>query len=139
MRHHNSAWRLRRGATLLELIVVLALLGLAIAVAAPAFVFPSEKKETNLSVVLATARRSAILRAEPMTLIVDRSGDWRLDSPATAGASPIATGTLDRSPGALRVQVSPIGTCIATDGSSNLPGWNPLECRTDPAVERAPR
>ena len=138
VRHGSSTVRLRRGVTLLELIVVLALLGLLLAVAAPAFVIPSEKKESELAGVLATSRRAAILRAEPMTLVVSQNGDWRLDSPATANASPIATGTLGRSVGGLRVQISPLGTCLAT-GASSLPNWNALQCRTDAAVERAPR
>jgi len=125
--------------TLLELIVVLALLGLLLAVAAPAFVIPTEKKESALAVVLAAGRRAAILRAEPVTLIVGQNGDWRLDSPATAGASPIATGTLARSAGALRVQISPLGTCVATEGASTLRNWNAVQCRTDAAVERGPR
>lgn len=139
VRHESSHGRLRRGVTLLELIVVLALLGLLLAVAAPAFVIPREKKDSELAVVLTTARRAAILRSEPVTLIVSQSGDWRLDSPATADASPIATGTLDRSLGGLRVQISPLGTCVATQGVSTLPNWNAVQCRTDAVAERGPR
>jgi len=139
VRHETSRRRLRRGVTLLELIVVVVLLGLLLGVAAPAFVIPTEKEESGRSIVLTTARRAAILRAEPVTLVVDQNGDWRLDSPATAGASPIATGRLDRSAGGLRVQVSPLGTCVATEGAASLRSWNATQCRTDVAVERAPR
>jgi prepilin-type N-terminal cleavage/methylation domain-containing protein len=138
VRHRRSPAHSRPGVTLLELIVVLALLGLLLAVAAPAFVIPSEKKESELAVVLAAAQRAAILRAEPVTLIVSENGNWRVDSPSTANTSPIATGTLARSAGGLRVQISPLGTCVATEGASSLPNWNALQCRTD-AVERVPR
>lgn len=102
----------RPGATLLELIVVLALLGLLLAIAAPAFIVPNEKSEPNVAAVVATARRAAILRAEPVTLTFEENGAWRVDSDATPGTSPIATGRLASSTNGVRIRISPLGVSV---------------------------
>ena len=115
--------------TLLELIVVLSLLGLVLAVAAPAFIVPAVAPTSDLGSALATARRAAVLRGEPVTLIVDDAGAWRLDGDASPTAPSIATGRLASSVGRLRVRVSPLGTCIPepVDGA-RVPDWNALGC-----------
>jgi prepilin-type N-terminal cleavage/methylation domain-containing protein len=119
----------RRGVTLLELIVVLALLGLVLAIAAPAFIVPTPPRASDLGAALATARRAAILRSEPVTLAIDAAGVWRVDGDASPGAPPIATGTIGSRIGRMRVRVSPVGTCVPepTDGV-RLPDWNALGC-----------
>ena len=115
--------------TLLELIVVLALLGLVLAVAAPAFIVPATPSTSNLGSSLATARRAAVLRAEPVTLTVDDAGAWRVDGDASPTAPSIATGRLASTVGRLRVRVSPLGTCVPepVDGA-RIPDWNALGC-----------
>jgi hypothetical protein len=115
--------------TLLELIVVLALLGLVLAVAAPAFIVPAATSISDLGSSLATARRAAVLRGEPVTLTVDDAGAWRVDGDASPMAPAIATGRLDSTVGRLRVRVSPLGTCIPepVDGA-RVPDWNALGC-----------
>lgn len=121
--------RRRRGVTLLELIVVIALLGLILAIAAPAIVFPSEKKESELTTIIGTARRAAVLRGEPVTLTFD-GANWRIASDAAPSAPAIAAGSLATSLGTLRVYVSPLGTCLADAGSSAVTmRWSALDCR----------
>jgi prepilin-type N-terminal cleavage/methylation domain-containing protein len=130
---HRGSWAehvVRRGLTLLELIVVIALLGLILAIAAPTFIVPSPQRDSELTTVLAAARRAAILRGEPVTLAFDGSGGWRIDGDATPTASPIATGKLGSSVGQLRVRVSAVGTCVIDPGASApVADWNPLDCR----------
>jgi prepilin-type N-terminal cleavage/methylation domain-containing protein len=130
----------RRGVTLLELIVVIALLGLILAIVAPAFIVPSPKRESELATALATARRAAILRGEPVTLAF-RDEVWEIDGDAMPAAAPIATGRLGASVGSFRVHVSPMGTCVtAAVGPSNSAEWNALDCRfSRETAERAPR
>ena len=144
MRHGSRSPRTRgsrRGVTLLELIVVLSLLGLMLAVVAPSFIIPAARSESDFARVLETARRTAILRAEPVTLSFADDGPWRLDGDATPGAPPIATGLLGASPGRSgRVRISPLGTCVLeTIDAGAVAMWNPVGCRqsTQPADERA--
>jgi len=122
--------RSRRGVTLLELIVVLALLGLVFAIAAPAFIVPIPVRASDLGAALATARRAAILRGEPVTLAIDAAGAWRVDGDASPAALPIAAGTTAASTGRMRVRISPLGTCIPEpeENGVRLPDWNALGC-----------
>lgn len=117
----------RPGVTLLELIVVIALLGLILAVAAPTFIVPASRQESDLAKAIGTARRAAILRGEPMTVAFSPAGDWQIDGDATPTAPPIATGRLAASIGALRIRVSPLGTCV-TDSVASSMDWNALDC-----------
>ena len=129
-----------RGVTLLELIVVIVLLGLVLAIAAPSLIAPKPSRESELATVLGTARRAAILRGEPVTLSFDDAGAWRIDADANAGASPIASGKLVSPPGQLRVRVSVIGTCVGepSANSANV-DWNAVDCRLAPANRGALR
>ena len=142
MRHSSRPHGLvRRGVTLLELIIVIALLGLILGIAAPAFIVPSPKRQSELATVIATAKRAAILRGEPVTLAFVDGGAWQIDGDATPTAASIASGKLDSSVGSLRIHVSPMGTCIVESfASTNAVEWNALDCRFGrEAVERAPR
>jgi prepilin-type N-terminal cleavage/methylation domain-containing protein len=137
VRHQRIARR--RGVTLLELMVVLALMGLVLAIAAPAFITPRSNPSGGLPDVVATARRAAILRAEPVTLAIDSTGTWEIDGDATRNAPPIATGTLTGSGMALRVRVSPMGTCIPDGPVARSGEWNALDCRLEHPVTEAVR
>ena len=123
----------RRGVTLVELIVVLALMALVLAIAAPAFVTPRASRDGGFAAVVATARRAAILRSEPVTLALEADGEWHIDGDASPpAATPIAAGRLTPAIGQLRVRISPLGTCIPdrpVEGSGVT--WNALECRLD--------
>lgn len=137
VRHRSSS--LRPGMTLLELIVVLALMGLVLAIAAPAFTTPRSAEASGLTAVVATARRAAILRAEPVTLSLDADGAWRIDGDATQTAPPLATGRLQSTVGELRVRVSPMGTCMPDRPVAGGADWNALECRLSPIAAEASR
>jgi type II secretory pathway pseudopilin PulG len=104
--------------TLLELVVVIALMGLLFAIAAPSLIFPEPKPEAELTRVLETARRTAILRSEPVTLSFDSDGAWRIDGDASPTAPPVVSGTLRSAIGRLRIRVSAIGTCVADPGGA---------------------
>ena len=54
------------------------MLGLLLAVAAPVFIVPAADSRSDLAAVVAAARRTAVLRAEPVTLSVDDAGVWVL-------------------------------------------------------------
>jgi prepilin-type N-terminal cleavage/methylation domain-containing protein len=136
MRHEPARRRrrIRAGVTLLELIVVISLMGLVLAIAAPSFIAPAPERKSELTSVLETARRSASLRGEPVTLSVDDAGAWRIDGDATPTASPIGAGTLGSRIGAFRVRVSPLGTCVSDVARApSLGDWNVVDCRLERA------
>ena len=81
----------RAGVTLLELIVVISVLGLILAVAAPSFLTPDGQPSSELADVVATARRTAVLRGEPVTLVIETNGVWRIDPAAGEFRDAIAT------------------------------------------------
>jgi len=130
---------MRRGVTLLELIVVLALLGLVLAIAAPSFIVPAARTESGLGRALDVARRAALIRGEPVTLSLARDGSWRVDGTASIGAPSIATGSLGGPTTAMRVHVSALGTCVPepTDGST-LPTWNAIACAGESVPNQPP-
>jgi prepilin-type N-terminal cleavage/methylation domain-containing protein len=134
---HGRARSLSRaGVTLLELIVVIAMLGLLLAVAAPAFIVPTADGRTDLAAVLAAARRAAVLRGEPVTLSVDEAGAWVLTGDAAPAAPAIATGSLEATSGRLRVRVSPLGSCIPETAPGVPPqDWSAAGCGVLPARE----
>jgi Tfp pilus assembly protein FimT len=115
--------------TLLELIVVLALMGLVLAIAAPSFILPAPARQSELGRVPDAARRAAVLRGEPVTVSVDEGGVWRIDADATPTAAPLAGGTLAARRGAFRVRVSALGTCVPDPMTGAPPaGWNIVDC-----------
>jgi prepilin-type N-terminal cleavage/methylation domain-containing protein len=136
MRHEpgRRRRRVRAGVTLLELIVVIALMGLVLAIAAPSFIAPAPERKSELTSILQTARRLAILRGEPVTLLVDDAGAWRIDGDATPTAPPIDFGTLGSKVGVFRVRVSPLGTCVGdAPRATGLGDWNVVDCRFERA------
>ena len=114
------------------------MLGLLLAIAAPAFLLPPSRASNDLQAVLAAARRTAVLRAEPVTLSIDGAGAWTLTGDATPDAPAIATGTLADSPGRAKVRVSPLGFCVP-ELASTAAGrdWNALGC--GPTATAEPR
>lgn len=97
--------------TLLELIVVLALLGLILAIAAPSFILPSAPAADPASAGLVAARRQAVIRGEPITVSIN--------------------GT--------RVHVTPLGTCVPEAALQPVATWDAIACTasTKPAETTA--
>lgn len=119
----------RTGVTLLELIVVMALLGLVLAIAAPSFLVPERPSSNELTEVVSTARRTAVLRGEPVTLTIQTNGGWRIDPAAGASRDAIATGSLADAVGKVRVHLTPLGACVLEPmaGTSRI-SWDAISC-----------
>src|SRR3954470_18042555 len=102
----------RTGFTLIEILVVLLLIGMAAAVAMPALL-RSRAPESSLNTLLGNAREAAIRRGETVYLRIGSSGKWRIDGSGSAGASDsLLTGQIEPLPGPLTLLVSPTGTCM---------------------------
>ena len=69
---------MRRGFTLVEMLVVLVLLGLAAALVAPGFINTPAKRTTELVELIGAARDAAVRRGEVVSLHVERSGAWQV-------------------------------------------------------------
>src|SRR5205823_3715522 len=86
---------MQRGFTLVEMLVVLTLLGLAAALVAPAILPARHTDASQFAALVAASRDAALRRAEVIWLRVERSGAWRLDGDASAAQGAVATGRLD--------------------------------------------
>ena len=112
----------RRGVTLLELLVVLVLMGIAAAVVAPALRPPAEgrigaqRSPATAETLVAEARRTAIRRGEPLRLRLDPDGAWAL---VTFREGEILTGgriDLGASATALDLRIDAMGSCTPAGG-----------------------
>ncbi len=120
-----------RGYTLIEILVVLIVMGLAAALVAPAFI-PRGKEQGALQALTERARVIAIRRGEGVSLHIESSGTWRIDGLASATEGPLATGYLPQPPvSSVTLVFSPLGTC-GPDAESTVAaqalGLNPLTC-----------
>lgn len=124
---------MRRGFTLIEVLVVLVLLGLAAALVGPALFSSRSKEEAALVSLVAGARDAAVRRAEVVYLRVETSGTWRVDGDASTADGPLATGRLaPPPPGApFTLIVSPLGSCafdVRSHAAARSIPLDPLTC-----------
>jgi len=119
----------RSGVTLLELLVVLVLLGLAAAVILPSIRFPSR---TGEGAPIARARAVAVRRGESVRLTVGETGVWSVVATADTAGVILLAGPGDRpsGPGAARsVVISALGLCMPEGPAAvGTPPWDPARC-----------
>ncbi len=111
----------RRAFTLLELVVVLAILGLVASLALPVFA-ARQRDESPLRSVISRAQQAAVRRAESITLDIGPGGRWSI----ATGTEILHTGTLAGDVAALRLRITPLGACFA-----ELPApadWDAVAC-----------
>lgn len=120
------------GFTLLELLVVLVLMGLAAALVAPALLRP-ERSSTGLESLIPTVRQEAARRGETLYLRVAASGEWRLEGATPSRAIRVAAGKVEPFAGVpLTLIVSPLGTCsfdVPSAAAARVIPLDPLSCK----------
>lgn len=99
----------RAGLTLLELLVVLAILAITTAVVPLAWRTPRASEGSALDALTRNARRDAIRRGEELRLRVDADGAWVLA--ARDGTEILETGRIASPTAALSLRVDALGTC----------------------------
>jgi len=116
---------MRKGFTLVEMLVVLVLLGLAAALVAPAFITTPAKQTAELVELIGATRDAAVRRGEMVSLHVVRSGAWQVEGVATGKlATPLAAAPFT-------LVVSPIGSCafdVRSDAAAQAINLDPLTC-----------
>ena len=116
--------------TLLEVLVVMAVLGLVTAVVLPALVVP-QTEPAGIGQVVRKTRALAITRAQTLRLTVAEDGRWMVRDDAQAiDSGAIAT------PGRIELWFSPAGHCrLATALPAAWDGWDVTRCRaTEPSA-----
>ncbi|UCF18610.1 MAG: prepilin-type N-terminal cleavage/methylation domain-containing protein [Gemmatimonadota bacterium] len=134
--------RSRSGFTLVEVVVVLILLGLAAGLVAPAIIFRDDRGESQLAQLIGGAQDLSARRGEIMHLRVDAGGEWRIEGAASLEEGLIARGRIDDFQGPpFTLVVSPIGTCgfdvRSTEAALAFP-VDPLTCELQVAEVRVP-
>lgn len=113
MRHTQQP---RHAFTLIEMIVVLAIMGIALAVVGPALMFPENR--SSLEQVMSDSRATAIRRSERVTLSVEKTGSWRMYASQSA-ANLLRSGQLDENlSSTVAIEISPLGLCTVESGTS---------------------
>ena len=126
----------RRAFTLIELVVVLAVMGLAIAIVAPSLVLPP--RETGVASIIANAKSIALRRAEEISLSVGDDGRWAAYA-VRSGSEPVSSGRINAREGiALKLDISPLGLCTV-DETSSVPRatLDPFSCTFADSTGRA--
>lgn len=122
----------RRGFTLVEILVVLILMGIAAGLVAPAFLPPRRVAESAVAALVRRAQDVAAQRGETIYLGLSAGGSWRLDGAASLDRGAIATGRLDGYAGpAGTLVVSAVGTCawdVRSVAAANAVPLDPLTC-----------
>ena len=123
----------RRGMSLLELLVVLTLMGVAGALVAPVLRQRAVEPERTDAALIAVARQAAVRRAEPLRLRLFENGSWSLvaqrdgallDSGTVAGALPASDVLLD-----------PLGGCVPAS-QARAREFDPISCTFAAGVAR---
>ena len=134
----------RRGVTLLELLVVLILLAVAAAVVMPALRPPSTTVDTDpTATIVASARRVAIRRGEPLRLRIANDGVWGLVTlhdgvVLDAGQLPKANPDPDNAQSGVNkivLTIDALGSCHPAHESANGATYDPLHCVWSNAVK----
>jgi prepilin-type N-terminal cleavage/methylation domain-containing protein len=138
MRSRRGTWRKTPdGFTLVEMIVVLVLLALAAALAAPTLGRNAGPRESGLPALLTGSREAAARRGETVYLRIAASGAWRMEGGGAAEADPIQGGELEPFDGLpLAVIVSPVGSCgfdAASAKAAAVIPLDPLSCTLLPS------
>jgi prepilin-type N-terminal cleavage/methylation domain-containing protein len=119
----------RAGVTLIELVVVLTMLGIAAALALPAFQLADEPSSPEHA--RSRARLLALTRGETVALEQYADGRWSVFSDRDGES--LADGQTDAPAAPLRLRITPLGTCFPAPGGGG--SWDAVDCR---ALSEAP-
>lgn len=121
----------RRGFTLVEILVVLIMMGLAAALVAPALLGPRHHA-ASVNDLVASARAAAARRGEVLYLSIEPTGRWRLEGGANPLEGTLAAGRVEPFLAApVTLIVSPLGSCafdVRSAAAATAITLEPLTC-----------
>lgn len=131
--HHSLGTALRRGFTLVEILVVLILMGLMAGLVAPSIIGTrqSDDPASQLRELVRSASAAAVKRGEVVQLSLASSGQWELVGIASTPPDEIASGRLKSSGTAMTVLFSPLGTCapdLRSEQAAAALALDPIMC-----------
>jgi type II secretion system protein H len=111
--HDNLGSVLRRGFTLVEILVVLILMGLMAGLVAPSIIGTGQSDDpvSELRELVRSASAAAVKQGEVVQLSLASTGQWELVGTASSPPDEIASGQLKSSGPAMTLLFSPLGTC----------------------------
>jgi len=122
----------RSGLTLIEILVVLVLMGLAAALVAPALL-PPHHDQSALTALLGSAREVAARRGEIVYLHIDPTGQWRMETGANPLQGALASGRVEPFlTASVTLLVSPLGSCafdLRSAAGAGAVALDPLTCQ----------
>jgi len=128
---HARNWTGNAGLTLLEVLVVLIVMGIAVGLAMPVFLRDATVDE-EFGFLLRSVRTTAARRGEMLDLHIQESGQWRLYGTGPLEEGAIASGAMsDYSGPEATLIISPIGTCaydVRSSAAERLVRIDPLGC-----------
>ena len=131
MGHSSGLGRSRGGFTLVEMLVVLILMGLAAALVAPALLAPG-RSTSSLKDLVASAREAAARRGEVVYLTIEPTGQWRLEGGANPLEGTLAAGRVQPFFAApVTLVVSSLGSCafdVRSAAAASAVALEPLTC-----------
>ncbi|MBL0171418.1 MAG: prepilin-type N-terminal cleavage/methylation domain-containing protein [Gemmatimonadaceae bacterium] len=116
---------LHRGVTLLELLIVLTLMGITAALVVPVFQSRAAAPRAADAALVATARQTAIRRAEPLRLRFSANGSWAITSQRDGGmidSGHVRDGLPDD-----ELLVDALGGCVPADMTGAVV-FDPMSC-----------
>ncbi len=120
------------GFTLVEIMVVLLMLGLAAALVAPAIILREGGEESPLSAIIEGARELSVRRGEIIYLDVTTTGEWQVEGAASLSEGALAQGQIEDYEGfEFTLVLSPIGTCgfdVRSTWAARTIPLDPLTC-----------
>ena len=118
------------GFTLIEMLVVLAIMALTVVFVTPAVRPPAEPLVEPMQAVIDAARRAAVRRAGTVILRFETDGSWVLQDPRAGMDDVIGTGTLSPpSAEPVRLRINSLGACLPAGDRSTVPLVDPVRCR----------
>ena len=126
--------RVRRGFTLVEMVVVLVIMGLAAALVAPALLrSPVYDRQRQVTAVVQAAREAAAKRGEIIYVRFEPTGAWHMESGGLPLEGDVGHGRIDPlSSAGLTLIVSPVGSCAfdvrSTAAATATVRMDPLTC-----------
>ena len=116
---HSQAGAAMRGLTLIEVLIVIALLAIAVAIVYPNVVRREAPPTLSEGQIIEQAKALAVARAESVRLSIRQDGTWEIVSDAAPESGAIAFGQLAEAPtAAVELRVTELGACftIPIDG-----------------------